>query len=364
MSNQISNRHDSSPTRLPRWISRPLSWLYRVGIGFENRRYNQGIGVSKLDIPVISVGNLSAGGTGKTPMVHWVVKIVQEMGVTPLIAMRGYGARPGELSDEEQVHQIAFPDVLVVAQPDRVAGIQAHLESGSRFDIVILDDGFQHRRVARDLDFVLIDASHPPYVDSLLPRGFLREPISSLDRADAIVITHRELVSENELNTIKARIQNQLPSCPIAVASHEWRSAQRFDQFEDCWVSTEVGIEEFEGVPVFAACGIGNPEGFYASIKSAGWDLVDSQTLKDHHEFDLQTIETILNKMRKSELKTLVMTQKDWVKASKSILSSQLDLDWPISIVVPELGFKFWSGEEKIRTVVQQALCASNPKNI
>jgi len=363
MSKQIPSRHKSAPTRMPRWISRPLSWLYRVGIGFENRRYDRGAGVSKLHFPVISVGNLSVGGTGKTPMVHWIVRAVQEMNFTPLIAMRGYGAKPGQLSDEEQVHKETFPDVVVVAQPDRAAGIQAQKESGAEFDAVVLDDGFQHRRIARELDLVLIDASHPPFEDALLPRGFLREPISSLVRADAIVITHRELVNDEKLNEIEAWIHKQVPSCPIAVASHEWSRARRFDWIEDQWATADFRLEEFEGVPVFATCGIGNPDGFFASIRAADWDLVSSYVLADHHPFDVQTIELILKKMKMSNSKTIVMTQKDWVKARESFCRTQSYLDSPVSIVVPELGFKFWSGESKIRTVVQQALCASKSKN-
>jgi tetraacyldisaccharide 4'-kinase len=337
------------PTKIPNALTRAMSWGYRLGIGFQNWRFDRGFGVTRLDVPVISIGNLSAGGTGKTPMVHWVANELQTMGKKPAIAMRGYKAPPGEMGDEEREHHEALPDVSVVAQPNRLEGLQALFETDPMDDCVILDDGFQHRQIARDVDIVLIDASHPPYEDAILPRGYLRDPVSSLARADAIVITHREMVRDDELAELVGWIKSQVPGCPVAVASHEWDSVTTYTSNEGRWDAQKMECEHFAGKRILGMCAIGNPAGFFAQIHALGWDLVEEIELPDHYAMDDDEIGWLCSLASKSKADAVCMTRKDWVKAG-DLLAGKLDLP----VVVPELVFRFESGADLIRSLIRE----------
>jgi len=351
MVNRMGKRIQS-PTRLPNTITRVLSWGYGIGIGFQNRRFDRGIGVTKLDVPVISIGNLSAGGTGKTPMVHWVANELQAMGRHPAIAMRGYKAPPGEMGDEEREHRQALPGVPVVAQPDRIAGLRTLFETGTNVDCVILDDGFQHRQIARNVEIVLIDASSPPYADALLPRGYLRDPISSLTRAHAVVITHREMVSDEQLDELVGWIKSKVPGCPVAIASHGWDSAMVYSSNGDVWQGESMSIEQVESgkvVGVVGVCAIGNPDGFFRSIERAGWELVDRLALTDHDPFNDAAISRLVQLIESSNALALCMTRKDWVKVSDRLLPSAR-----FRVIVPELGLVFESGEESLRALIAE----------
>ncbi len=198
----------------------------------RNRRFDAGHGVVTLDRPVISVGNLSTGGTGKTPMTMRVVQWLREAGHAPAIAMRGYRAGP-EGSDEALLYQEAFAGMPIVAQANRIDGLlqlfaqeEGDGEAGSaparaRTDVVVLDDGFQHRQIARQFDLVLIDATRDPFADALLPAGWLREPAASLRRAHAVVLTHAESADARWLEAIRERVLAIRPGAIVAEASVE-----------------------------------------------------------------------------------------------------------------------------------------------
>lgn len=338
-----------SPTRIPNVITRVMSWGYGIGIGYQNRKFDRGSGVTKFDRPVISIGNLSAGGTGKTPMVHWVAKDLQAMGKHPAIAMRGYKAPPSEMGDEEREHREALPDVPVVAQPDRIAGLKSLFASDEQVDCVILDDGFQHRQIARDVDIVLIDASSPPYRDALLPRGFLRDPVESLSRADAIVVTHREMVNDEQLDEVVQWLKTQVPACLVAIASHGWGSVTMISSIDDVWESKKVSPEDLHGERVLGVCGIGNPAGFFRQIEASNWELVDRVELRDHDAFDDNVIEMICDRAESAGASVVCMTRKDWVKAEDRMPTAVV-----FKVVVPELGIVFQSGEESLRALIAQ----------
>src|SRR5881394_190373 len=137
--------------------------VYGAAISLRNRRFDRGKGVVTFDRPVVSVGNLSVGGTGKTPMVLHLARVLTEAGHRPCVAMRGYGAADGQKADEAREYHRAIRNLPVVAQPDRTLGLIELFgtEHGSEVDCVILDDGFQHRQIARQYDIVLIDATRP-----------------------------------------------------------------------------------------------------------------------------------------------------------------------------------------------------------
>ena len=340
-----------SPTKLPNAITRVMSWVYGFGIGFVNRRYDRGVGVAKLDVPVISIGNLSAGGTGKTPMVHWVAQQLIDSGKNPVIAMRGYGAKPGEMGDEEREHREALESVPVVAQPDRIGGLKALFDSGEQVDCVILDDGFQHRKIARDLDIVLIDASSPPYGDALLPRGFLRESSDSISRADAVVITHREMVSDGQLSELVDWVREQTPGRPVAIASHVWNSVHRYTRVDGKWEAKSRGVEEFVGKRVLGVCAIGNPGGFFRQIEACQWDLAEKIELPDHHPFDDDEVDRLCRLASESAVDAICMTRKDWVKISDYLLHGDA-IGTNYEVIVPELVMQFEAGESDIRSIL------------
>lgn len=323
--------------------------LYAAGIRYRNRRFDHGIGVSRLDRPVISVGNLSTGGTGKTPMVHWIAQELLDMGCTPAIAMRGYKAPPGGKGDEQLEHESALPGVPVVARPDRLAGLRElfETEGGRRVDSVVLDDGFQHRRIARDMDIVLIDASAPPSCDALLPLGNLREPVSSLRRVGAIVITRRELVTDTQLAALAAWIADHAPGIPVAVASHVWTGADVFERTTSGWAGRESGFDQLRGESVLGVCAIGNPGGFFGMIEDAGMRLAARMPLRDHAGFDKRTVDAIDARMQASGAAHICMTRKDWVKARDSIIGE--------SVIVPRLGIRFHTGIDGLRAGIRDA---------
>lgn len=280
-------------------------------------------------------------------MVHWVANELIKAGKHPAIAMRGYKANPGEMGDEEREHRLALPGIAVVAQPDRIAGLEKLFASEEQVDCVILDDGFQHRKIARDMDVVLIDASSPPYRDALLPRGFLRDPVSSLSRADAIVITHREMVSDEQLAELVGWIKGRVPNCPIAITSHRWGSMAVYTASNDGWEAEQIAIEQIRGERVLGVCAIGNPDGFFGQIESSGWDLVERIALGDHDAFDQGVIDRVCGLAESARASVVCMTRKDWVKAQ-----DRMPMAAGLKIIVPDLGLVFESGEDQLQGLV------------
>ena len=254
------------PAVLGAKLGRALAPVYGMVVTHRNRRFDAGVGVVRLDRPVISVGNLSVGGTGKTPMVRWVCERLIAASATPAIAMRGYKSAGGE-SDEAMEYADALPGVPVVAQPDRTAGLRALFatDAGSAVNAVVLDDGFQHRRIARDLDIVLIDCSRSVAGARLLPAGWLREPMASLARAHAVVLTHAERASEAELTGARSVVAAHAPGVPIAVCEHAGASLRVGEETH--------GVDWLLGKRVAVACAIGNPAAFVAGVREAGAEV-------------------------------------------------------------------------------------------
>ncbi len=313
--------------------------LYRFEITRRNRAYDRGRGVTRLDRPVISVGNLSVGGTGKTPTVRAILEILLDAGHRPCVAMRGYKSTPRRESDEAAAHRRAFPAVPVVAQPDRIAGLRALFttEIGRAVDCVVLDDGFQHRRLARDLDIVLIDATRSPFEDRLLPAGWLREPTASLARAGGVIVTHADRVRPSELDRLLERVGAAAPDALLATARHAW-TAQRVVEEGEARVEPAAWLA---GKRVVGVCAIGNPGPFFESLEFACSPPVDGAprgavlariALRDHDPFDESAIDRIATEARESGADAIVVTEKDWSKLAGVPASV-----WPCPIVRPKL---------------------------
>lgn len=309
---------DAASTRKPplRGPLAPLaSSIYRAVITRKNRRFDTGKGVVTFDRPVISVGNLSVGGTGKTPMVLSIARLLRSNGFNPCIAMRGYGKgrAQGLDSDEAQIYSRALPDLPIVAQPNRINGLISLFGTpdGQGVNAIILDDGFQHRQIGRQLDIVLVDATRPPFGDKLLPAGWLREPLASLSRAHAAVVTHAEAVTRTDAIEIETRLWNFLPKGIVAVCRHAWTGLVLPG------TSDPAPVSWLHGKRLHAACAIGNPAPFLdAAAKAVGFEgeVVGTTILPDHADFTPQAISRLRVDLTANRAQALLVTEKDWSK--------------------------------------------------
>ncbi|MBX3388850.1 MAG: tetraacyldisaccharide 4'-kinase [Phycisphaeraceae bacterium] len=350
----MTDTRPSSP--LPgalRVFARPLAAGYSRIIGSRNAAFDAGRGVVEIDRPVISVGNLSVGGTGKTPMVAWVVRTLVEAGHHPAIAMRGYASGAGE-SDEALEYRESFDGVPVVAQPDRLAGLLALFatEQGEKCDCVVLDDGFQHRRISRQLDIVLVDATCNPFSDRLLPSGWLREPVASLARAGVVVLTHSESAPASELAGIKREIARIKTALKIAVSRHVWKSltvvvadGQRSEPV--AWL---------RGKRVVAACGIGNPGPFVKSVNEAAGNPAIEFVRPDHDPFVPRTLQQLVDLAKARAVDAIVVTGKDWAKLKRVRREA-----WPCPVVRAHLEIAFDEGAEALKRAVLDTADAALP---
>ena len=327
---------------LPGLLGRAAGRAYTAAVQHRNRRFDAGKGVVTFDRPVISVGNLSLGGTGKTPTVAHIVDFLREHGHDPAIAMRGYGSKRAGLSDEAELYKARFEDLPLVAQPNRVEGLIKLFgtERGERVDCVILDDGFQHRRIARQIDLVLIDATQDPFACSVFPAGQLREPVENLARATHVTLTHAELVSPNALRSLseRAAIAAGIEAC--ATATHDWSALTVIHRGAE----TDEPVTHLAGKRVVSACAIGRPAGFLAALERAHADVVESVVLPDHDPFSLASIERICTRAADpaARVQAIVLTHKDWAKLAAR------PIDWPRPVIVPSLSMGFRTGWDRL----------------
>ena len=282
----------------------PLSILYGGVIGVRNWYYNHVAGaVRYAAVPVISVGNLTVGGTGKTPFVIETVRRLSAMNCRPAVLTRGYKAVRGQPADEVREFAEVLPNVPVIANPNRVAGAATACRE-KKADCLVLDDGFQHRRLHRDLDILLIDALNPWGAGHLLPAGRLREPVSSLRRADLFVITRVNQAEHGAVAAIAAVLRHHTGDKPIVLAALE--------------ADTLVGADgqprpptELTAHKILAVCGIGNPRTFEKLVEALIGKAVTNLRFRDHHNYGPADVDNIVSAARDC---WVVTTRKDWVK--------------------------------------------------
>ncbi len=344
-------------------LAAPVSALYGMAVARRNKNFDQGKRVTHLDRPVVSVGNLSMGGTGKTPMVVHLLELLVSNEHHPCVAMRGYRAAVAEdgsrMSDEAQVYQSEFADLPVVAQPDRLAGLGDLFATpnGEKIDCIVLDDGFQHRFIARDLDIVLIDATSDPFRDRLLPGGRLREPIGSLCRADAVVLTHSEAVSEQVLRELMEQVRRVNPDVMLACAEHAWTG---FDGIEPEAQRTAAvrelgGYEELLAGTVVAVCAIGRPALFIQEVQkrteAAGGRVAETLVLRDHDPYKPETVRRVIKMAKEHNAAAIVTTAKDWTKLEREASDA-----WPCPVIRPRLKMVLNQDGEALERVVLEAV--------
>ena len=331
-------------TPLPTWLdffAIPTSWLYAKLVSIRNRHYDKGNNVHAVFLPVIAVGNLTVGGTGKTPLVLWIVRRLRQQGHNPAIVMRGYAAVDPEHADEAVEYRELLSDIDVIVGADRVATIHSYIAAGGTADSFVMDDGFQHRRLARDLDIVVMDYLRDPFTQRVLPAGWLREPIEGLKRCDAVVVSHTQRVHQEFASKV-AEVAGQEP---IAWTAHHWSALVMHDEHG----ASEHELRWLTGKSVAVRLGIGYPGPVIEALVRLGAKVAMQLHAGDHQPFSQAELSQLVEASQSVD--GIVMTLKDWVKARDVIELSKMQCP----IVVPTLELDVVDGadalEAKLLTV-------------
>ena len=395
---KLISGHSSSLTTL---ILRLFLWVaaqvYSVVIGTRNFLYSKGwLKTDRANAIVVSVGNITTGGTGKTPLVIWLCNLLRQKNIRCAILTRGYKTRrascvmrrpPPRLAsedagagakntrdtqydirntiDEPAILAKSCPETQVIVNPDRVGGAA---EAVGKFgaEVLIMDDGFQHRRLARDLDIVTIDATQPFGYGKLLPAGLLREPIAALKRADAAIITRCDQVTEAKLAQLEEKLRFINSDMIIVRSIHAPICAKSAE-------NKEINLEELKDKKVFAFCGIGNPDAFLDTIKGLGCELVGSKIYNDHHHYTQNDIANIHKQAKPLKADLILTTQKDWFSTQYAILPSSPSLrsrvnsakgrntQYEIPFAYLSVELKFLAGENKLTALIENTLKVKIP---
>jgi tetraacyldisaccharide 4'-kinase len=288
---------DSSGARLGRAALWPAEQLYTAVVRLRGAMYDRGLlPTIAAPVPVLAVGNVSVGGTGKTPITAWAVTQLRDRGARPAVVLRGYGG------DEPLVHERLNPGTPVICEADRVRGAQAAQAAGA--DCVVLDDAFQHRRLARTADWVLLSAERFTRATHLLPAGPLREPLDAVVRADVAIVT-RKVASRADAETVAERIE--LAFGISAVVVHLAPGA-----LVDARDGSPRAIEALRGARVVAVAAVGEPEAFFAQLRALGARDVRALTFRDHHAFTAADVTHVVQSATGADV--VVCTLKDAVK--------------------------------------------------
>jgi len=329
----VSGNQRGLHASLLRWA---LWWArcpYAVGVWGRNKLFDWGWkSIQRVSVPVVSVGNLTVGGTGKTPCVEYVARFLRQHDYRVAILSRGYkaGDDGAGRNDEAMLLEENLPDVPHLQDPDRATIAQMAIDE-LESEVLVLDDGFQHRRLARDLDVVLIDATNPWGYGFLFPRGALREPMSGLRRAHLMLITRADRVSPAQLQAIRDHIA-RITDAPVSTAMHQALELMGVGRIES--------LEAIRNRPVGAFCGIGNPEAFRETLRDLGADVREFRSFPDHHGYTREDVEGLRRWAENLPPEAIVTTtQKDYVKLRIAELA-----DRPLWAI--RIGLRFLEGEE------------------
>ena len=252
----------------------------------------------RLPCPVISVGNITCGGTGKTPFVEYLARWVARKNCRVAVLARGYGRAGSRGDDEDLISEMELEGVVRLAGRDRVALARKAL-ADYRAEVLILDDGFQHYRIRRTLDIVLVDATCPFAGGRLLPRGLLRERPSALRRADLVVLTRVDQASPGGLEALRRQVGAAVeavhrPACVRGLSNRK-----------------QYGIEWVRGKSLYAFCGVGNPDAFRRTLESLGAQVVKFRAFEDHHVYTPEDLRRLKAEAQEFMAETMVTTEKD-----------------------------------------------------
>jgi tetraacyldisaccharide 4'-kinase len=349
----ISGQRTDVASVILRFFLTIASQIYIIIISLRNFLYSKGwLKAHTVSVPVISIGNITTGGTGKTPLVIWLCKFLQNNDISCAILTRGYKTHTQTratsdgrqaTTDEPAIFTKSCPKAKIIINPDRVAGAAKAVND---FDakVLIMDDGFQHRRLHRDLDIVAIDAMCPFGYGKILPAGLLREPVTSLKRADAVVITKCNQIHEAQSARLEEKLLRINPDMIIAKSIHKPTCAKSIS-------GEKINLEKLKDKRIFAFCGIGNPDAFFSTIKGLGANLIDSRVYNDHHQYTDNCLADIYEQAQRLNADLILTTQKDWTKIA-SLVSIKNDI--PFAYLAIEL--KFTDREDKLKRLIEDAL--------
>lgn len=349
--------------RLASVVLSPLGGLYSVAMKARRALYRRGFFSNRrIPAPLISVGNLTMGGTGKTPLVQWIAEQLAAANRRVCILTRGYGrknpkqrvivSRGGDvLSDPEHAGDEAFllaerlqGRSAVISDADRGSAAVWAIENLAS-DVFVLDDGFQNLGLARNLDIVTIDATNPWGNRRLLPAGILREPRGELARADCVVLTR--VPESNAVQELEREVTELTNGRPIFHSRMKIRGLRAVNATHQ-----NISAAETKTFKVAAFCGVGNPESFFAQLRSAGYQLAATEIFRDHHLYTQADIDRVVGESSASGARVLLTTAKDEVKLRS------LRFDLPCYAV--EIGIEI-EEEDQFRALIEKAL--SEPRS-
>ena len=336
--------------RILRMVATVVAWSYDKLTIFRNVLFDLRIlKVHKLSCPVISVGNLAVGGTGKTPMVIWLARFLLEEGWRVGVVSRGYKGEETEKvlvvsdgrdilagsdisGDEPQLLARRLPGIPVLCSTKRALAAEAAVEQ-FRCEVVILDDGFQHRFVARNLDIVMLDSRYPFGDGSLFPRGILREQTAALTRARVLVLSRFDGSEQAEQS--HKDLVGQWPDKTVVTAAH--RATRLFGAS----AQRELPLSFVKNKRLAAFAGIGRPDDFFRTVRDLGADLVHTTALPDHHPLTIELFASLMEEASAKQPELWLTTEKDWVRLPSDlpdsmellILAVEIDMDGDSSLL-------------------------------
>jgi len=304
----VSGRATGITATVLRGGLRLLEVPYCSVISVRNVLYDkQIVPTHRFPVPVISVGNLTLGGTGKSPMVAWLCRFFLERDLRPGLVSRGYRKTSSEGNDEFMEMTRRFPTIPHLQDRNRAEAISTLLQT-KQVDLIILDDAFQHRRVVRNIDLVLLDATAPFGFGHVFPRGTLREPLTGLRRADIALLTRSDLVDEPQRQKIREKILSLHPNIIWGETIHVPTS---LISAQSC--ATEP-ITAVSGQSVLAFCGIGNPAAFRKTLERCGVHVAKLIPFPDHHRYTARDTEELVRAAKALGTDSILCTVKDLVK--------------------------------------------------
>ena len=349
-----------------RYLLYPISGAYGLVVGIRNFLYDKQILSSrKFDVPILSIGNITAGGTGKTPMAEYMMRIFQEHGIKAAYLSRGYKRKTtGYLKINPATHttldagdealQVAnkFPELPVAVCEDRVHGAEK-LISDERPDVIILDDAFQHRAIAKTADIVMIDGTRLPWNDHLLPFGRLRESVSGIRRANLVIISK---VDEKKMEN---KVRNKLSGFPRCFI--RYKAVELVPMTQGAF---EIPLDDISTRSCMTFCGIGNPSSFVQQLGTIGLSVLKNYSFADHHEYKATDFERIIKRFRRVAKQTifhkppiLVTTEKDYFRLKNQLHEFEELNAMPVYYLKIEI--ELGKGNEIFEKFLQQFLAKS-----
>ena len=348
------------------------SLLFSLGVNLKLLAYRSGLlKQKKIDCYVISLGNITVGGTGKTPTAQRLARQIREMGYKVVILNRGYRAKwkgkVGIVSDGTQLYMDAseagdeafmlakhLPEVPVLIGPERaITGAYAIEHFGA--EVAILDDGYQHWQLDRDMDILLVDAVNVFGNGHMLPRGTLREPVTHIDRAQVCLLTKVDQASEQSRAYIKGMISKYNKEALIVESIHQPRCLIKLDDWFQNISSEGVPVSKLKGKKVMALSAIGNPASFEQTIAGIGAVVVESLRFPDHHDYTVRELLDVVNQAHQMDAEAIIITEKDAVKIPQ-LPKADFERRYTLPIYVICVEVNFLEGAEELSELIRMRL--------